>query len=35
MAMEDELFDEVVALNAILKKIPDDVFTRINLRQSG
>ena len=26
MAMEDELFDEVVALNAILKKIPDDVF---------
>ena len=26
MAMENELFDEVVGLNAILKKIPDDVF---------
>ena len=26
MAMEGELFDEVVALNAIPKKIPDDVF---------
>ena len=26
IAMEDELFDEVAALNAILKKISDDVF---------
>ncbi|XP_076812013.1 zinc finger protein 862-like [Clavelina lepadiformis] len=28
MAMKDELFDEVSAVNALLKKIPDDVFRK-------
>jgi len=28
MAMMDELFDEVSALNALLEKIPDDVFNK-------
>lgn len=28
MAMTDELFDEVSALNALLEKIPDDVFSK-------
>ena len=34
MAMEDELFDEVVALNATLKRFQLMFFTKINLRQS-
>ena len=28
MAIKDELFDEVSALNALLKKIPDDKFCK-------
>ena len=28
MAIKDELFDEVSALNALLKKIPDDEFCK-------
>ena len=31
----DELFDEVLALNVLLKKIPLDVFKKKKLRRSG
>ena len=35
MAIKDELFDEVLALNDLLKNIPDDEFYNNKVEPSG